>query len=116
MILNHINHKMPIYKDCTLGELLFVGGATLVILGVSLSVITKLLFGFASIGLAITLLSLVHVTRFLLGRLQKVKYGKPHGYYQQLFLKHLQQQIILRSVIPNPYMRRQGKWSVRRKW
>ena len=76
MVLNQINYKMPIYKDCTLFELLAVSIAYLVIGGMILSMITRLMFGYGSIGAAITLLTLVHVTRFVLGRLQRIKYGK----------------------------------------
>lgn len=114
MVLNHINYKMPIYKDCTLGELMFVGAANLVILGITLSLLTKLLFGIAWIGIALTLLSLVHATRFLLGRLQKVKYGKPYGYYKQLLLKKIQQHSIFKSIFKIAFVQREGKWSVRR--
>ncbi len=115
MLLNHINQKMPIYKDCTLGEMLAVGGITLIMLSLILSLITKLLFNFAWIGIAIAILALVHVTRFILGRLQKLKYGKPDGYYQQLLLKKLSHQSIFSLLIKSPYLTRQGKWSVRRK-
>lgn len=114
MILHHIHHKMPIYKDCTLGEMLFVGGSTFITLSVGLSLLTKLLFGFAWIGFALAILLLVHSTRFLLGRLQKVKYGKPHGYYQQLILKKSQSNLIFKQVIKARYVQRLGKWSVRR--
>lgn len=114
MILNHLNHKMPIYKDCTLGEMLFVGGCTLATLGLSLSLLTKLLFGYAWIGTALAIISLIHVTRFLLSRLQKVKYGKPYGYYQQLILKKLQNNILFQHFFKVHYVQRQGKWSVRR--
>lgn len=115
MILNHVNHKMPIYKDCTLGEMLFVGICTFLALSIILSLITKLIFGFAWIGFAIAILALVHATRLLLGRLQKVKYGKPYGYYRQLLLKKLQRNVFFQSFLKLPYIQRQGKWSVRRK-
>lgn len=114
MILNHVNHKMPIYKDCTLGEMMFVGICVLITLSIGLSVITKLLFGYAWIGFTVTILALVHVTRFLLGRLQKIKYGKPFGYYQQLLLKNLQKNFIFHSLLKLSYVQRFGKWSVRR--
>lgn len=114
MILNHVNYKMAIYRDCTLGEILFVGSCTLITLSVGLSVITKLIFSFAWIGLTISILALVHITRFFLGRLQKIKYGKPHGYYQQLLLKKLQKNLILQSFLRLSYVQRKGKWSVRR--
>lgn len=109
-MLNHINHKMPIYKDCTLFELLVASISWLVVLGTILSLVTKVLFGFAVIGMAMTLFSLVHGTRFLLSRLQQIKYGKPYGYYQHLFLKKL----AAIGFMQSPWVVREGKWSVRR--
>jgi conjugative transfer region protein (TIGR03750 family) len=114
MVLNHINHKMPIYKDCTLFELLTVSGAYLLIGGLTFSSLTWLLFDYASIGWAIILLSFVHVTRFLLGRLQRVKYGKPYGYYQQLFLKKLNQFPLMRIFWKSPLVTKEICWSIRR--
>ncbi len=114
MILNHINHKMAIYKDCTLGEMLVVGLMAFIFLFVSLTLIAWLLIGFWYVGLLISVFSLVHVTRFLLTKLQKMKAGKPYGYYQQLILKKLSQHPLFKNFIPLPYVQRIGKWSVRR--
>ncbi|HVV67999.1 MAG TPA: DUF3487 family protein [Gammaproteobacteria bacterium] len=113
MLLNHINHKMPIYKDCTLFELLIVSGAYLVLGGLIFSLLTWIFIGYASIGWALTLLSLVHATRFLLGRLQRLKYGKPYGYYQQLFFKKLGTSM-LNFFWKTRLVTRIGRWSVRR--
>ena len=98
---------MPIYKDCTLGEMMVVGTFAFLIMSLVLSFLTFLFIGFAWIGFAISILSLVHVTRFLLGRLQKIKYGKPYGYYKQLILKK-------QNFIKLPYVQRHGKWSVKK--
>jgi conjugative transfer region protein (TIGR03750 family) len=114
MILTHINHKMPIYKDCTLFELLMVSLSVLIIGGMGLSILTKLLFGYASIGGALILLSFVHISRFFLSRLQKLKTGKPYGYYWHLFLKHLAQNAWTRPFYTSPCVMREGRWSVRR--
>lgn len=114
MLLNQINHKMPIYKDCTLGEMMTVGTAVFITNSLLLSLITKLLFGFAWIGFAFTILSLVAITKLLLGRLQKIKYGKPYGFYQQLFFKKIQQIHFMQRLFKLPFVERQGKWSVRR--
>ena len=113
MILTHINHKMPIYKDCTLFELLAVSITVLLIGGLSFSIITRLLFGYGSIGVALILLSFVHISRFFLGRLQKLKYGKPYGYYFHLFLKHLAQWSWTQTFWQSPWLIREGRWSVR---
>ncbi len=114
MILTHINHKMPIYKDCTLFELLIVSLSVLIIGGSGLSLLTRLLFGYASIGIAIILLSFVHISRFFLGRLQKLKTGKPYGYYFHLFLKHIALGSLTQHLWQTPYVLREGRWSVRR--
>lgn len=113
-MLNHVNHKMPIYKDCTLFELMTVSIAWLVVAGLFLSLLTKLVFGYAMIGVALTLLSMVHAIRLLLSRLQKVKYGKPYGYYQHLFLKKLAEISWMGEFWQSPWVLRVGKWSVRR--
>ena len=114
MILTHINHKMPIYKDCTLFELLAVSVSVLFIGGISLSLLTWVLFGYASIGAALILLSFVHISRFFLGRLQKLKYGKPYGYYSQWFLKQAAAWPIIPLFWQPPWVTREGRWSVRR--
>ena len=114
MILNHINHKMAIYKDCTLGEMLLVGLIAFIVLFTSLTLMAWLLIGYWYVGLLISVFSLVHVTRFLLGKLQKMKADKPYGYYQQLILKKLSQHYLFKKLIPLPYVQRIGKWSVRR--
>lgn len=114
MLLNLINHKMPIYKDCTLVELLLVSGGYLIVGGISLSLLSWLLTGYASIGFALTLMTLVHSTRFLLGRLQRLKYGKPYGYYQQLFLKRLIQTSWLNAFWKTRLITHSGRWSIRR--
>lgn len=111
MILHEINHKMPIYKDCTLGEILLVGGLVFSTEAVFFSIVTRLFFGYAAIGVAITFISFFHITKVLLNQLQKVKYSKPHGYYKQWFVKKCTE---LRLIQPL-YITRCGKWSVRRK-
>ncbi len=113
MLLNHVNYKMPIYKDCTLFELLVVSCSYLVLGGFLFSLLTWLFIGYASIGCALILISLVHATRFLLGRLQRLKYGKPYGYYRQLFFKKLGTSI-LSFIWKTRLITRNGRWSVRR--
>lgn len=113
MVLSEINHKMPIYKDCTLGEVVLVSLVVVVSLVTTLSILTKCLFGYGAIGCVIALALFVHTSRFILGRLQKLKFGKPYGYYYHFLLKKISQSA-LAGLIPVPFLQRQGKWSVRR--
>ncbi len=101
---------MPIYKDCTLGEMLFVGAMVFIIETIVLSILTRLMFGYASIGMALTFISFFHITQLCLNQLQKIKYGKPQGYYKQWAIKKLIELKLIRSL----YITRLGKWSVRR--
>jgi conjugative transfer region protein (TIGR03750 family) len=114
MIFHHIHHKMPIYKDCTFMELMLVGSSYLVLGGILLSILTKLFLGYGSIGIAFILLTLIHATRFILGKLQRIKYGKPFGYYQQALLKKLSTFSLMTYFWSAPWITRQGCWSVRR--
>jgi conjugative transfer region protein (TIGR03750 family) len=109
-MLNHITHKMPIYKDCTLTELMVTASVTLIILTLLLSILTKLLIGYAWPGYILATIFFFFVTKLALLKLQKLKYGKPHAYYQHLIVKKLSQL----GLINNVYLIRSGKWSVRR--
>lgn len=113
MILPDINHKMAIYKDCILGEMMAVTLATLLMLLTLFATLTKILFGYGFIGCMLALVFLVHTTRFFLGRLQKLKFGKPYGYYRHWLLKKTSQSF-LATLLPLPFVQRIGKWSVRR--
>jgi conjugative transfer region protein (TIGR03750 family) len=109
-MLNHINHKMPIYKDCTLGEVVIVAVATLAGLTVCFSLCTKLLLGYLWPGYLLASALFFFVTKFLLSKLQRLKYGKPCGYYRHLWIKKLSD----RGLIRSQYITRTGRWSVRR--
>ena len=114
MILPDINHKMPIYRDCTLAEVMMVSFITIVCLMLLLVTITAIVFGYGWIGCVLALVLWVHTSKFLLGRLQKLKFGKHYGYYQHVFIKALIE-IIFAKWMPIPYLLRCGKWSVHRK-
>lgn len=109
-MLNHINHKMSIYKDCTLGEVMTITIASFVILTLGLSIFSKLFLGYVWPGYLSASALFVFVTRFVLSKLQKMKYGKPYGYYQHWMIRKLIEYGIIRGV----YLTRIGKWSVRR--
>lgn len=110
MILPEINHKMPIYRDCTLVEILLVGGSVFLIEICLFSTFFKVLVGFASIGVAITFLTFFHITKLLLGKLQQIKYGKPYAYYKHLLIRKLSSV----GIINTHHVTRVGRWSVRR--
>src|SRR5262245_22045755 len=109
-MLNHINYKMPIYRDCTLVEVMAVAITSYLLLIVILSLLTKLIVGYLWPGYLLASALFVFVTKAVLSKLQKLKYGKPYGYYQHLFIKKLSDC----GLIKSPFITRKGKWSVRR--
>lgn len=109
-MLNNINHKMAVYKDCTLIEIMVTAIVTWISLILALSISTKLLFNYFWPGYLIATLLFFLVTKLLLSKLQKLKYGKPHAYYQHLIVKRLNKIGLVQSV----YLTRIGRWSVRR--
>jgi len=110
-MLNNINHKMPIYKDCTLLEVLIIAVCSLIFLVLVLSLLSKILICYAWPGYLLSSFLFIFVTKFGIYKLQKLKYGKPYGYYQQLIIKYLSEI----GLIKNKYITRIGRWSVRRK-
>jgi conjugative transfer region protein (TIGR03750 family) len=110
MLLNSINFKMPIYKDCTFGELMMTGTLVFIVELICLGSLLKLTTGFASIGVAITFMTFWLITKGLIIKLQKIKYGKPYGYYKHALLLKLSELRLMKSF----YITRIGKWSVRR--
>jgi conjugative transfer region protein (TIGR03750 family) len=109
-MLNSINHKMPIYKDCTLGEVMVTAVTSLLGLTIVLSLLSKLLLGYFWPGYLLASGLFFFITKLLLSKLQKLKYGKPHGYYQHLAIKKLSES----GLIKSRYLIRVGRWSVRR--
>jgi conjugative transfer region protein (TIGR03750 family) len=109
-MLNNINHKMAIYKNCTLVELMITAIATLCVLTLIFSIITKLMFGILWPGYLIASVLFFFVTKILLSKLEKLKYGKPYGFYQHSIIKNLSGI----GIIHSRYVIRVGRWSVRR--
>jgi conjugative transfer region protein (TIGR03750 family) len=110
MMLNHINHKMTIYKDCTIGEVMTVAIATYSLLAIAFSILTKILCGYVWPGYLLASSLFFFVTKLLLSKMQKLKYGKPYGYYQQLLIRKL----VDKRFIHSKFLTRLGRWSVRR--
>jgi conjugative transfer region protein (TIGR03750 family) len=113
MILPEINQKMPVYRDCTLQEVMLVSFACILILMLILVPTTIICFGYGWIGAVLALVLWVPTSKFFLAKLQKLKFGKPYGYYQHVLMKTLSQSVVS-NWLPVPFIQRLGKWSVRR--
>lgn len=102
---------MPIYKDCTLGEVITIAGISIALLIIIFSLLSKLLCGYLWPGYLLASILFLFLTKGLLTQLQKLKYGKPHGYYKQLILKKCCEA----GLIQINYITRIGRWGVKRK-
>jgi conjugative transfer region protein (TIGR03750 family) len=109
-MLNNINHKMAIYKGCTLVELMVTAISTYCMLTLIFSLLTKCLLGIIWPGYLLASLLFFFVTKLLLSKLEKLKYGKPYGFYQHLVIKKLSEM----NIINNRYVIRVGRWSIKR--
>jgi conjugative transfer region protein (TIGR03750 family) len=109
-MLNHINHKMAIYKDCTLAEIMLISAVTLCVLTCVLSCVAKLLLGYFWPGYLLATSLFFFFIKLLLSKLQKLKYGKPYGFYQHRIVRRLSEKGFIRSQ----FNIRVGRWTVRR--
>ena len=109
-LLDAIHDPMPIYKHCTLQEIMALGITLLIISLVLFPILTMFLCHSAWLGLAIALPSSFGFTRLAIGRLGHLKQDKPYGYV----LQRVYQQLSDYGLHQSPYITRVGRWSVGR--
>ena len=110
MLIEEINHRMPIYKNCSLVEVMILG---LIVLSLSLltfPLATKLLVNSFASGLVTALLGSFGLTSLAISQLSQLKAGKPAGFVSQQFRLWLDDWHLMRS----PFIRRVGTWTTGR--
>ena len=103
-----IQQPLPIYKQCTLQEILVLGSGILLINSLFLPLMTGLCCHSCIIGLALAFPFSFGFTRLAIGRLAKLKQGKPRGFYQHV----LRDRLLRTGLYRSPYIIRVGRWSV----
>lgn len=109
LLADRLNEEPVIFKGCSSSELgVLVAAAALAWLPVSvllawLAGATTMGFGVAAVGIVATVI----VTASLF---QRLKRGRPEGYYQQRFILWLQDFGLHRT----PFVRRSGAWDIGR--
>jgi conjugative transfer region protein (TIGR03750 family) len=111
MILNDINYKMTIYRDCTLSEILTVGALCLILPLIVLCTIFKLFTGYGVFGAVIVIIFFWPIFKGMINKLQKIKSGKPHSYFKHVLIKKLIQLGLYNEI----FIIKHQKWSVVRK-
>ena len=106
---DRLNAEPTIFKGCSSSELgIIVGVAALVWLPVSL--LLAWLMGAVTMGFGIAGVSVVATVVVMAGLFQRLKRGRPDGYYQQQTIIWLDDRGMRRS----PFVRLSGAWDIGR--
>ena len=109
ILADRLNVEPAIFRGCSSSELgIIVTLATLVWL--PLSVLLAWSLGAASMGLGLAGVAIVGTVVITASIFQRLKRGRPDGYYQQRFIIGLSSLGLRRS----PFIRRDGHWSLGR--
>ena len=109
ILADRLNVEPAIFKGCSSSELGVI--VTLaVIIWLPLSVLLAWVLGAPSMGLGMAGIAIVLTVVITATVFQRVKRGRPDGYYQQQFIIALSRLGLRRS----PFVRRNGSWAVGR--
>jgi len=109
ILADRLNVEPAIFKGCSSSELGVI--VTLaVIVWLPLSVLLAWVLGAPSMGLGIAGITIVLTVVITAAVFQRVKRGRPDGYYQQQFIIGLSRLGLRRS----PFIRRNGSWAIGR--
>jgi conjugative transfer region protein (TIGR03750 family) len=110
ILANRLNAEPAIFKGCSSSELgMIVGVAALIWLPVSL--LLAGLMGAVTMGFGIAGVGVVATVIVTAGLFQRLKRGRPEGYYQQRIAIRLDDIGLRRS----PFIRRSGAWDIGRR-
>lgn len=110
ILANRLNAEPAIFKGCSSSELgIIVGVAALIWLPVSL--LLAGLMGVVTMGFGIAGVGVVATVIVTAGLFQRLKRGRPEGYYQQRIAIRLDDLGLRRS----PFIRRSGAWDIGRR-
>jgi conjugative transfer region protein (TIGR03750 family) len=109
LLAERLNDEPPIFRGCSSSELGLITGLAILI-WLPISVLVAWVLGAATMGLGLAGIAIV-VTVIVTGSVfQRIKRGRPDGYYQQKLMIALAR-LRLR---PSPFIRQDGNWSIGR--
>jgi conjugative transfer region protein (TIGR03750 family) len=109
ILAERMNVEPAIFRGCSSSELGIIV-AVAVVLWLPLSLLVAWALGAVSMGFGIAGIAIVATVVLTAGLFQRIKRGRPDGYYQQRFIIGLSQLGLRRS----PFIRREGHWSIGR--
>ena len=109
ILADRLNVEPAIFKGCSSSELgVIVGVAALIWLPVS--ILLAWLMGVATMGFGIAGIGVVATVMVMARVFQRLKRGRPDGYYQQQIMIWLDE----RGIRCAPFARRTGAWDIGR--
>ncbi len=109
LLPTRLNVEPPVFRGCSLSELIMLAGISAAIL-IPLSIIVLSMVGYAMMGIGIGSLATIGGVVMGATRLQKMKRGRPIGYYQLQIALMLDNTGIKKTSL----VRRSGFWSIGR--
>ena len=106
---DRLNDEPAVFKGCSVSELTMLA----IIAGVvwlPISLIVAAIFGAITMGFGMAGVGVVGTVVLAAGRFQKLKSGRPSGFYIQQFRCWLDS----RGLIKAPYIRQSGYWDIGR--
>lgn len=108
-VADRMNEEPSIFKGCSTSELLVIV-VVAAAFWLPVCLIVGLLFGAITMGLGATGVCVIATVVLGAGIFQKLKSGRPDGYYQQLFRIFLAE----RKIMSSPFVIRSGTWDLGR--
>ena len=109
LLAERLNDEAAIFRGCSSSELGMIVVLAIVI-WLPISVLMAWALGAASMGLGMAGIAIVATVIVMGSVFQRIKRGRPDGYYQQKFLIALARLHVRRA----PFVRRDGSWSIGR--
>ena len=110
-LFDAIQYPMPIYKQCTLKEIIVVGCMVSLLTLILMPIVTGILLHALWLGFSLALPSSFGFTRWFVCQLERLKQDKPEGYAIQRLYRLLSQYGLYQS----PYVTRVGRWCIGRR-
>ena len=107
----YLTYLYPVWCGCTLGEILLVAGATLIV-SISLLLMIGICIGHVATTLLLIIPVLFTLPKRAVKKLAAFKENKPHGYLQVSLMCWLSR--YSQGLYHAPYVTRKGLWSVKR--
>ena len=104
-----LNSEPVVFKGCSSFELAVIAGVSALV-WLPASLVVSALMGAITMGFGLAAIGVVASVVVLAGLFQRIKRGRPDGYYQQRFLIALDARGLRRS----DFIRRAGAWDIGR--